>query len=97
MNFLGESCHYGLASLMVCQCLKCNVLFRFTTLNVISYDSCDHYSGNIGAVLGQTTTGGGADHLMEQFACAQVPSLSYQSFIQMERSLGTASLDIALY
>ena len=25
MNFLGESRHYGLASVMVCQCLKSNV------------------------------------------------------------------------
>ena len=90
MNFLGESRRYGLASVMVCQCLKCNVLFRFTTSNVINYDSSDHYSGNIGAVLGQIATGGGADHLMEQFACVQVPSLSCRSFIQMERSLGTA-------
>ena len=91
MNFLGEGRHYGLASAMVCQCLKCNLFFRFTTsTNVISYDSSDHYSGNIGAVLGQIATGGGANHLMEQFACVQVPSLSYRSFIQMECSLGTA-------
>ena len=69
MNFLGESRCYGLASVMVCQCLKCNVLFRFTTSNVINYDSSNHYSGNIGAVLGQIATGGVADRLMEQFAC----------------------------
>ena len=85
MNFLGESRRYGLASVMVCQCLKCHVLFRFTTSNIIS---SDHYSINTGAVLGQIATGGGADHLMEQLTCVQVPSLSSQSFIQMERSMG---------
>ena len=90
MNFLGESRRYGLASVMVCQWLKCNVLFRFTTSNVINYDSSDHYSGNNGAVLGQIATGGEADHLIEQFNCVQVPSLSCRSFIQMERSLGIA-------
>ena len=50
--------------------------FRFTTSNVISYDSSDHYSGNIGPVLRQIAIGGGADHWMEQFAFVQVPSLS---------------------
>ena len=89
-NFLGESCRYALASVMVCQCLKCNVLFQFTTSNAINYDSSHHCLGNTGAVLGQIATGGGADHLMEQFACVQVPSLSRRSFIQMEHSLGTA-------
>ena len=90
MTYLGESHHYGLASVMVCQCFKCNVPFRFTTSNVISYNSSDHYSGSIGAILGQIATGGGADHLMEQFTCVQVPSRSCWSFIQMERSLDTA-------
>ena len=75
-EFLGESHCYGLASVMVYHCLKRNVQFQFTTSNVISYDSSDHYSGNIGPVLRQIPIGGGADHLMEQFACVQVPSLS---------------------
>ena len=88
MNFLGESRRYGLASVMMCQCLKCYSLFRFTTSNTISYSSSDHYTVNIGAVLGQIATGGGAGHLMEQLACVQVPSLSSRSFIQMERSMG---------
>ena len=73
---------------MVCQCLKCYSLFRFTISNTISYSSSDHYTVNIGAVLGQIATGGGAGHLMEQLACVQVPSLSSRSFIQMERSMG---------
>ena len=88
MNFLGESRRYGLASVMMCQCLKCYSLFRFTTSNTISYSSSDHYTVNIGAVLGQIATGGGAGHLMEQLACVQIPSLSSRSFIQMERSMG---------
>ena len=77
-EFLGESHCYGLASVMVCHCLKYNVhvQFQFTTSNVISYNSSDHYSGNIGPVLRQIAIGGGADHLIEQFACVQVPSLS---------------------
>ena len=58
LRFLGESHRYGLASIMVCQCLKCSTLFRFT-----SYDTKNHYKVNIGAALGQIATGGGGDHL----------------------------------
>ena len=88
MNFLGESRCYGLASVMVCMCLKCCALFRFTSSNIISYSSSDHYTVNVGAVLGQIATGVEADHLMEQLACVQVPSLSNKSFINMERRMG---------
>ena len=45
---------------MVCMCLKCCALFRFTSSNIISYSSSDHYTVNVGAVLGQIATGGGA-------------------------------------
>ena len=76
MNFLGESHRYGLASVMVCQCSKCSMLFRFTTSEVTSY-------------IRTKTTGGGADHLKEQLACTQVPSLSTPSFINLEHSMGT--------
>ena len=88
MNFLGESHYYGLASVMVCMSLKCCTLFRFTCSNIISYSSSDHYTVNVGAVLGQITTGGGADHFIEQLACVQVPSLSSKSFINMECRMG---------
>ena len=89
MNFLGESHHYGLASVMVCQCSKCSTLFRFTTSEVTSYSTTNHYTVNIGATLGQIATGGGAGHLKEQLACMQVPSLSTPSFVNLERSMGT--------
>ena len=60
----------------------------FTSSNIISYSSSDHYTVNVGAVLGQIATGGGADHLMEQLACVQVSSLSSKSFINMECRMG---------
>ena len=63
-------------------------VYRFTSSNIISYSSSDHYTVNVGAVLGQIATGGVADHLMEQLACAQVPLLSSKSFINMERRMG---------
>ena len=88
MNFLGESHRYGLASLMVCQCSKCSMLFRFTTSEVTSYSTTNHYTVNIGATLGQIATGGRADHLKEQLACIQVPFLSTPSFINLECTMG---------
>ena len=76
MNFLGKSRRYGLASIQVCQCLKYYTQFRITTSNFINYNHTDHYSVNVGAVLGLIATGGGADHLTEQLTCVQVPSLT---------------------
>ena len=91
MNFLGESHRYGLSSVMICQWFKCSMLFWFTTSEVTSYSTTNHYTVNIGATLGQIATGGGADHLKEQLACIQVPSLSTPSFINLEHSMGATS------
>ena len=33
-------------------------------------------------------TGGGGEHLEEQFACLQIPSVTIATFIQLERKLG---------
>ena len=85
MNFLAESRRYGLASILVCQYLKCYAQFRVTTSNFINYNHTDHYSVNVGAVLVQIATGGGVDHLTEQIAC---PSLSTPSFIHLESIMG---------
>ena len=66
------------------------MLFRFTSSEVTSYSTTNHYTVNIGATLGQIVTGGGADHLKEQLACIQVPSLSSPTFINLEHTMGTA-------
>ena len=79
---------------MVCQCQKCSTLFRFTSSEITSYDDKNHFSVNIGAALGQIATGGGGDHLKEQLACIQIPSLSVPSFIELERTMGAAFEEI---
>ena len=66
------------------------MLFQFTSSEVTSYSTTNHYTVNIGATLGQIATGGGADHLKEQLACIQVPSLSSPTFINLEHTMGTA-------
>ena len=74
---------------MVCQCLKCSSLFRFTTSEITTINGTNHYDVNIGAALGQIATGGGAEYMKEQLACFQVPSLSTPSFIDQECDTGT--------
>ena len=88
MNFLGESHHYGLASIMECQCSQCSMLFQPTISELISYSNKNHYTANIGAQLRQKATGREANHLKEQLACIQVPSLSTSTFINLEYSMG---------
>ena len=70
------------------QCPKCKKNFRSHTADMVVCNKENHYAPNI-AVLGQISTGGGANHLEEQLACVGVPSLSKKSFIQLERTLGT--------
>ena len=60
-----------------------------------SYSSIpSNYTVNIGATLGQIANGGGADHLKEQLACIQVPSLSTPTFINLECTMGTVFEEI---
>lgn len=56
-----------------------------------------HYSGNLGALLGQIATGNGGDHLQEQLSSMNVPSLSPHSSVSIERSLGTEFEDIVTH
>ena len=49
----------------------------------------NHYATNVGAVLAQIATGGGASQLEEQLSCVTVPALSKKSFMHLECSLGT--------
>ena len=67
------------------------MLFWFTTSEVTSYSTTNHDTvnvGDVGATLGQIATEGEADHLKEQLACIQVPSLTTPSFINLERTMG---------
>ena len=86
--FLGESCRYGLVSVLVLLCKKCHSIFRCYTSNKLTYSSNTHYTSNVQAVLGQIATGGGAEHLEEQLAYVQVLALTKVSFILLECTLG---------
>ena len=47
------------------------------------------YSVNVGAVLGQISTGGGGAQLEEQMSAIDVPSMRIPTFCILERKLGT--------
>ena len=46
----------------------------------LAHNDESHYTTNVQAVLGQVATGGGAEHLEEQFACLQIPSVTKATF-----------------
>ena len=55
----------------------------------MTHNNDTHYTTNVQAVLGQVATGGGGEHLEEQLACLQIPSVTKTTFIQLEPHLGT--------
>ena len=89
ISFLGESLQHGLATVFVLQCSKCHSIFPCDTSSMVTHNDKSHYTTNVQAVLGQVATGGGAEHLEEQLACLQIPSVTKATFIQLERYLGT--------
>ena len=54
----------------------------------MTHNNESHYTTNVQAVLGQVATGGGGEHLEEQLACLQIPSVTKATFIHLERHLG---------
>ena len=88
ITFLGEWQRIGLSSVLLSKCTKCHKDFRFTTGDTVLYGRKERYSTNVGAVMGQISSGGGSSHLQEQLACIDVPSIHHTTFISIERELG---------
>ena len=84
LSFLGESSRHRLASVFVSQCPKCHSIIRSDISSMMTYNNNSHYTTNVQAVLGQVATGGGGEHLEEQLACLQIPSVTKGTFIQLE-------------
>ena len=64
---------------------------------MVTHNDKNHYTTIVQAVLGQVATGGGAEHLEEQLACLQIPSVTKATFIQLERHLGNVFKRIVSY
>ena len=54
-----------------------------TTSDKVKYNSSNRFSVNVGAVLGQAATGGGAAHLKEQLSALDVPSIHHTTFAEL--------------
>ena len=94
ISFLGESSRHGQATMFVSQCSKCHSIFHCDTSSMVTHNDKSHYTTNVQAVLGMVATGGGAEHLEEQLACLQIPSVTKATFIQLESHLGTVLAQI---
>ena len=85
ITFLGEWKRIGLSSVLLSKCTKCH---EDTTGGTVLYGRKERYSINVGAVMGQISSGRGSSHLQEQLACIDVPSIHHTTFISIERELG---------
>ena len=74
--------------MLAAKCCKCGKIMKMYTSNSIQIGEKNHYTVNVGAVLGQIATGGGGDHLAEQLTTMNIPALSPHSFVEFERELG---------
>ena len=88
VSLVGETRRYGLASTLLFRCSKCSMTFKLATSSTVKNGKSQHYAINVGATLGQISTGGGATHLQEQMASIGVPSLSKKTFTVLERKIG---------
>ena len=90
VEFLGEKKRDGLASTLVSYCKKCEeeITFLSSLKSSIGSSNSSVYNVNIGAVLGQISTGGGGAQLEEQMSAIDLPSMRTQIFCILERKLG---------
>ena len=85
-NVTGESYRAGLASVLQVRCEECYEVFSVPSSKRIKTADGKHWEVNLGAVLGQMMTGGGASRLATTMAAVGVPSMSKQTFTSTERA-----------
>jgi len=79
--FLGESHQYGLASILVSKCTKCNKILQDHTASKVLCDKKITTPQTLKLVLGQISTGGGASYLEEEMVAIQVPTMRSPVFV----------------
>ena len=84
----GETFRAGLACIIEGKCLKCNTTFTIpSSSRITSSTGKKFWTVNVGAVLGQMATGGGASRLQQVMGSVGVASVSKQTFTSTERKL----------
>ena len=85
----GESMHSGLAVVFRAVCSKCSKVFSICSSSKVTTQNGKRWSINLGAVLGQMTTGGGLTRLNTTLACLDVPGMQKRMYTATETLLGT--------
>ena len=82
----GETYRAGLACIIQAKCGKCHSTFSISSSpRVVTNKKKKFWTINLGAVLGQMATGGGASHLQQVMASVGAPSMSKSTFTSTER------------
>ena len=85
-SLTGETYRTGLASVLQVRCEQCTEMFSIPSSKRVKTSDGRHWEVNLGAVLGQMMTGGGASRLATTMAAVGVPSMSKQTFTTTERA-----------
>ena len=89
----GETMHSGLAVILQASCTKCHKLFHIRTSPRVQTEKGKKLSVNIGAVLGEMTTGGGLSQLNTTLAMMDVPGMHRKMFTEMEEFIGSEMME----
>ena len=84
----GESMHSGLAVVFRAVCSKCSKVFSICSSPRVVTQKGKKWSVNLGAVLGQMSTGGGLNRLNATLALLDVPGMYKRMFAATEALLG---------
>lgn len=84
----GETMHSGLALIMQASCIKCGLVFSMKTSPRAQTSNGKQWTVNLGAVLGELSTGGGLTKLNSSLALMNVPGMQKQMYSKMEEFFG---------
>ena len=82
----GETMHSGLAVILQASCVKCGHVFSIRTRTETS--SGKQWTVNLGAVLGEMSTGGGLTRFNSTLALMEVPGMHKRMYSDTEEFLG---------
>ena len=84
----GETMHSGLAVIMQASCVKCGHVFSIRTSPRTETSNGKQWTVNLGAVLGEMSTGGGLTRLNSTLALMEVPGMNKRMYSETEEFLG---------
>ena len=80
--------HSGLAVILQASCIKCGQIFSIRTSPRVQTSSGKKWTVNLGAVLGEMSTGGGLTRLNSTLALMDVPGMQKRMYTDTEEFLG---------